>query len=90
MAEMNEEELLKRVGKLIDQDRDSGLDMIVAILMQYEETAANDTSRDPEYKLSALHKLEEHYKDKEDYEKCAFLKKLADRIHEINKTGGPS
>lgn len=77
---MMSEEDRARLWKLRVSDVDACFEECMALLVQFEDQAVTSDENTLEEKICGITTLEEHYKTKEDYERCSFLMKLKKRI----------
>jgi len=73
------EEFLMALLKLRENDPDAFMQLILESLKRHPELAISD-EHSVERKIQALEKMIRHFEEKEEYEECAFIKKLSDQI----------
>lgn len=74
-----DEDFLKLLLSMHDQDPDKFMDLVMEVIRNNPELVVNDESS-PEKKALALSRIREHYVEKEEYENCAIIKELEERI----------
>lgn len=76
---INDQELLKRMLALQDQDPDSFYDLIYGAIIEDPGLYISEGSI-PEKKIQALDKMIQHYLEREEYERCGLLHELKNKI----------
>lgn len=77
---INSNELLRELKRLKDLDPEGFCNLIMKSL-SFNPDAAVDDPAPKEIKINALNRLKEYFESIEDYENCALLKNLIDRIN---------
>lgn len=81
---LRNDEAIRKMLELRDQDPDAFADLFFEMLHQYPEIAIADYAP-TEDKLSAIDRILKHYESKEVYEKCAFLFEIKKKIKDAKK-----
>jgi hypothetical protein len=69
---------------LKEQDYDQYMELVVEALQNSDDAAVSDPAP-IETKLGALNRVLDHMESKENYETCAFIRDLKDRIENGSK-----
>jgi hypothetical protein len=77
---INSNELLRELKRLRDLDPEGFCNLIMKSL-SFNPDAAVDDPAPKEIKINSLNRLKEYFESIEDYENCALLKNLIDRIN---------
>lgn len=75
------EEIIKKIEALKKKDLGQFYELVFCSIMNFSEEAIRDTSP-KNNKIKALDRIINHFQDLEEYEKCAALKKILDKIKE--------
>lgn len=76
---INDQELLKKMLALQNQDPESFYDLIYDAIAE-DPARAMDEGSIPEKKIQALDKMIQHYLEREEYERCGLLHELKNKI----------
>jgi hypothetical protein len=72
-------DIIKKIEELKKKDIGQFYDLVFVSIINFSDAAVLDNSP-VKNKIQALNKIIDHFKDLEEYEKCAALKKILDRI----------
>jgi len=78
----NQKELLVKLSILKSYDYDKFMDTMYTVFTEQGDRLVKASTTDPLEKMEALERMEEHYKDKQEFEKCAKLLELRTKIEE--------
>jgi len=79
MTYLNSDKLLNQLEALKREDIDIFYNVVFNSLSSYPDEAVEDPSP-RESKIQALDSMIEHFVEKEEFEKCSFIKEIIDRI----------
>jgi len=79
MENLNSTNLLRKLESLKREDVDIFYDVVFNSLFKFPEEAVEDPAP-KESKIKALDSILNHFVEKEEYEKCTFIKDLIDQI----------
>lgn len=79
MTYLNSDKLLNQLEALKREDIDIFYNVVFNSLSSYPDEAVEDPSP-RESKIRALDSMIEHFVEKEEFEKCSFIKDIIDRI----------
>ncbi len=72
-------DLIIKLERLKEKDLNAFFDLIFTSLSNFPDEAVDDGA-DREKKIKAINRIIDHYESIEEFEKCAFLKDLLDKI----------
>lgn len=75
-----DEELIRNLLSLHDRNPNKFMDLVMEAIKENPEVVINEES-DPEKKMLALSRIRQHYAEREEYENCAIIKELEDKIN---------
>ena len=79
MTYLNSDKLLNQLEALKREDVDIFYNVVFNSLSSYPDEAVEDPSP-RKSKIQALDSMIEHFVEKEEFEKCSFIKDIIDRI----------
>ena len=81
MREPTDPELIEKLIELSKTDHNHFMDLVLESIKAFPEIAIEDDS-EPATKLQALQKVIRHFENREEYEDCAFIHNLQQRIRD--------
>lgn len=84
MDELNNEEFIRKLEELKGKDMDAFMEIVFYALSEHQDFAVEDDVP-IENKMEAMTKVMKHFERKEEFEKCAFLRDLKQRIEDGTK-----
>lgn len=78
----NHKELLVKLSILKHYDYDKFMNTMYRVFTEHGDTFVKVDRNDPLEKMEALQRMEHHFKEREEFEKCAKLLELRTRIEE--------